>query len=203
MTHKFGIIRHAPTQWNLDKRIQGRQDIPLSQQGKELALEWAGQLSGLGFEKIVTSPMKRARETGKILGRSLGLDVIPHTGLQEQDFGEWEGKTLAEISLAHPGELHCQEQRGWAFTPAKGESRSQMLARILAAMDALPCQNLLVVTHNSVIKTLVCHGLKLDFMPGRVPKIEPWHLHWITPDTGQIVPNALTLNPGSCNGGAK
>ncbi len=203
MTVRFGIIRHAPTQWNLDKRIQGRQDIPLSPHGREMALEWAGQLSGLGFEGIVVSPMKRARETGEILGRALSLDVVSHPGLQEQDFGKWEGKTLAEIRIADPGEPHCQEQRGWAFTPAGGESRSQVLARVLAAMDALPSQNLLVITHNSVIKTLVCHGLGLDFMPGRVPAIQSRHLHWVTPGTGRVVTNALALDPANCKAAAK
>ena len=203
MTPMFGIIRHAPTQWNLDKRIQGRQDIPLSPYGRNLALKWAGQLSGLGFEGLVTSPMKRARQTGQILGRALGLGVVCHPGLEEQDFGRWEGKTLAQIQTADPGEPHRQEQRGWEFTPVGGESRSQLLARVLAAMDALAFQKLLVITHNSVIKALLYHGLGLDFMPGRGWKIQPCHLHWVTPGTGRIVPNALALDPSTCKAGAK
>lgn len=201
MTPGLGIIRHAPTQWNLEKRIQGSRDIPLSPRGRDLALSRAGQLSGLGFEGIVTSPMKRARETGEILGRVLNLDVVPHPGLQEQDFGEWEGKTLAEIRKADPAEPRCQEQRGWAFTPAGGESRTQVLARALAALDALPERTLLVITHNSVIKALAYHALGLDFMPGRGADIKPGHLHWLTP--GKIIPNALALDPASCKGEVK
>lgn len=201
MTPRLGLIRHAPTQWNLDKRIQGRQDIPLCPWGRKLALAWAGQLSGLGIEGIVASPMKRARETGRILGRALNLDMVSLPGLAEQHFGTWEGKTLAEIRMADPGELHGQEQRGWNFTPNGGESRLQVLARALVAINALPVQKLLVITHYSVIKALIYHGLGLDYMPGKGVEIQPFHLHWVTPE--RVVPNALALDSGTCKAGTK
>ncbi len=179
----FFLMRHARTQWNLEKRIQGSTDQPLCPQGEEQARRWAGKLTGKPFARIVSSPMKRAVQTASILAASMGVDVETAAGLCEQDFGRWEGKIVSDLRRRYPGQVEEQERLGWQFGPPGGESRTSVLKRAAAALRHIAEKqggasgNLLVICHSSVIKCLVYHALGRSFDPDGEKVLKPYHLH--------------------------
>ncbi len=186
---QIDVIRHAKTQWNLEKRLQGLTDIPLCTQGVEDARNWAQRLAAEPYDLILSSPLIRAEQTARIILEKAGSDIEIVDGLKEQDFGQWEGKTLKELREQFPGQVESQEAKGWAFCPPQGEARTAVLDRALSALARACGRNagkrLLVVTHSSVIKILIYHLQGRTFLPFRKtgkrsegkPVLKARHLH--------------------------
>lgn len=178
---RFGLIRHAQTRWNKEKRIQGRLDSPLSTAGRRMAVSWGRELHDLAGRRIVCSDLGRARETTKLLNQTLNLPVHPDKRLREQDWGKWNGMTLAELKTSHAEMLRQQEDAGWLFRPPGGESRQQVLERSLAALHeahlAWPGETILVVCHEGVIKCLLYHLAGRRFLPDELRLLKGYRLH--------------------------
>jgi probable phosphoglycerate mutase len=134
-------VRHGETDFNVEGRLQGRQDTLLNARGKVQAKE-SGELlrdlfardhrSASGFA-YVASPLRRARETMEILRGTLGLPPRPYETddrLLEIAYGAWEGWTLPEIEARTPRILTERERDKWDFAPPGGESYRQLTARI-------------------------------------------------------------------------
>lgn len=85
------FVRHGETAWNVEKRIQGKKDIPLNTSGKRQALLLSKRLAGIPFEALYTSNLSRAMETAKLLNEELRLPLTSCTVLQERGFGKAEG----------------------------------------------------------------------------------------------------------------
>ncbi|WP_300464690.1 histidine phosphatase family protein [Desulfobacula sp.] len=180
----FGLIRHARTLWNQEKKIQGRTQTVLSPDGMSDVVLWADILKPETYDLILSSPMTRARQTSQILSELLAVDIFYDADLREQDFGEWEGRRLTDIRKQAPGEIERQESRGWAFCPPGGESRTRVLKRVSRAMqkalEAFAENQVLVVTHSSVMKILIYHLLDRAFTRDEMPLLKAYHLHELT-----------------------
>ncbi|HER62494.1 MAG TPA: histidine phosphatase family protein [Desulfobacteraceae bacterium] len=178
-TTHFGIIRHAPTVWNEEKRIQGQHDNPLSARGRTMAREWGEQLSELPWNRLLCSDLARGKQTAELVNMALHLPTAKDPRLREQNWGAWTGMTLREVNEENNDLLRKQEQRGWNFQPPGGESRREVLARSLAALaDArAPGESILVICHQGVIKCLLYHLLGRLFLPEEPKVIAPFHLH--------------------------
>ncbi len=87
------IVRHGTTDWNEQKRFQGRQDTELNEEGRSLAAELGHRLSarGIVFDRIYSSPLKRALETALLIRGKSDCPVITDERLAEISFGELEG----------------------------------------------------------------------------------------------------------------
>lgn len=97
------IIRHGQTDWNIVKKMQGTEDIPLNDTGREQALICARALSEIPFEAIYTSPLSRALETAQIISNyKCHASVIACQGLIERDFGEASGMTYEQMHATYP-----------------------------------------------------------------------------------------------------
>jgi len=177
----FSLIRHAPTTWNLEKRLQGSKDLSLADQGRKEARAWARRLSDTPFDLVLASPLTRAVQTAQIIANHLCIDTGLLSGMEEQNFGNWEGKRLKSLRKQNPDSVAALELKGWLFCPPKGESRAQVLNRGLAAIKkaslAHPEKHILVVTHNTMIKCLLYHCLGRNFMPDDPQVIRHRHLH--------------------------
>lgn len=88
------VVRHGQTDWNIQKRIQGRKDIPLNKNGLEQAEMLKKSLNGIKFSKVITSPLKRAKQTANILYSG---QIIEDERMIERDFGEFEGLTKEDF----------------------------------------------------------------------------------------------------------
>lgn len=146
----IALIRHAPTAWNDEGRIQGRSDIPLSPRGRVLAGGWTmpPDIADLDW---VASPLVRTRETAALLGAP---DCDTDARLMEADWGEWEGRVLAELRAEMGEVLARNEARGLDLQPPGGESPRDVRNRFaswLADVSATG-QGTAAVTHNGVIR---------------------------------------------------
>lgn len=170
---RFGLLRHAQTAWNREKRIQGQSDSPLSATGLEQAAKWAAILAGFHWDRLLTSDLERARATARILNRTLSLPRHTDARLREQDWGHWVGRTVAGLRREDAA-LEARESAGWDFRPPGGEDRRSLRDRsrsaLIEAARRWPGTSILVVTHEGVIKALVYDLLGRGFLPGE-PKI--------------------------------
>ena len=94
---KFYIVRHGQTNWNKKGKIQGKTDIELNEEGIEQAKEVRKILEKYPIDVIVSSPLKRARKTAEIINETKKVPIIFDKGIEERGFGEFEGKTAAEL----------------------------------------------------------------------------------------------------------
>lgn len=146
----IALIRHAPTAWNDEGRIQGRSDIPLSPRGASLARGWSVPTALAGFARVA-SPLARARETAALLGAG---DCPTDPRLMEADWGDWEGRVLAELRAELGEALARNEARGLDLQPPGGERPRDVRDRFAAwaAATAAAGTPTLAVTHNGVIR---------------------------------------------------
>jgi len=179
ITH-FALIRHAETTWTREKRVHGGKDAPLTARGHEQAAHWGESLKRHRWDHLVASNLGRAKRTAALMNRSLGIPSSIEPRFREQDWGLWSGMRLTEVDAA---ELGAQEQRGWGFCPAGGESRLEVLDRAREALIELhgrwPGKRVLVVTHEGVIKCLLYRLCHRTFMPEEPPLLDPYRIHWI------------------------
>jgi broad specificity phosphatase PhoE len=105
-------LRHAPTAWNRDRRLQGRTDVALDEEGVAVAARWRIAPEWAGY-RILSSPLQRARMTAAILfpDAEIGID----RRLVEMDFGTWEGKRLAELRADPTEDAAAREAQGLYF----------------------------------------------------------------------------------------
>lgn len=178
-----GLLRHGPTAWNREKRIQGTTDISLDPAFDPTP--WLQALDAHGpWDRVVTSPLSRARETAGLLFPGRELEIA--AGLMEQDWGEWTGMTVAGLRRDFPGRIEAQEDRAWDFTPPGGESRREVLDRALAAITGAvrgrDGERILLVTHLGVIKIVLNHLHGSPFLPGASAAVAKRALHLLAAD---------------------
>lgn len=128
---RIALIRHAPTQGNLEGRYVGATDEGLSDQGRARAGEAAAVLAGLAPRRLFTSGMRRCDETAAILFPELAPTRLP--GLAEMHFGAFEGKTYAEMD----GDARYQAWVDSGCTAAcpGGEAQAEFVTRVCAAFE--------------------------------------------------------------------
>jgi broad specificity phosphatase PhoE len=184
-TH-FGLMRHAPTLWNRNKRIQGRQDSDLTAEGKARSKRWGVTLAAHSWHRILSSDLGRALKTAERVNRSLKVPLMQTPLLREMDWGDWTGRSIRQITAENPGLLSEMEQAGWEFKPPGGEDRNSVWSRthraLMAAADTWDQENILVVTHEGVIKCLVYRLLQRRYLPDERPILKPNYLHFVAHD---------------------
>ncbi len=166
---RLAVIRHGPTEWNAQGRMQGHSDLPLSATGRAVVAGWRLP-AGIGGKDWIwlCSPLARARETAALLNPE--AKVQPEPALCEMSWGAWEGRILAELRRAGGAETAALEARGLDFQPPGGESPRQVQARLapLLARLAGAGGDFLAVTHKGVIRALYAQACGWD-MTGRSP----------------------------------
>ena len=123
---KIAFLRHGPTDWNAQGRIQGHTDIGLSDSG---AAKMAGLRlpASIAATRIFASPLSRARQTAALLGLD---DPVLDARLREQHWGNWEGLTRDEILARHGGDAFTRAGLAAAFRPFGGESTQELMDRL-------------------------------------------------------------------------
>ncbi|SEQ38365.1 probable phosphoglycerate mutase [Faunimonas pinastri] len=160
------LVRHA-THDRLSRMLVGRMPgVGLSGEGREQAGRTGAALSRESVRAVLTSPVQRAVETAGSIAVATGCPASVRDGLAEIDFGEWTGRSFAELE-ADPRWARWNEMRGEARVPG-GESMAEVQGRIVAVIDAIQQEhadgNVVLVSHGDVIKAALAHylGLSLD-----------------------------------------
>jgi probable phosphoglycerate mutase len=157
------LLRHGDTRLSPEHRFSGQRDLPLSASGTRQAKAAARHLAaGVPIDAVVSSPLQRAVDTAAIAAAELGLTTAIDEDLRETDFGDWEGFTLEEIQQRWPAAAAAW-QRNPEQAPPGGESFADTSCRVNRACDRLlrdhSGQTVLVVSHISPIKILLCRAL--------------------------------------------
>lgn len=168
------LVRHAETQWNLEGRLQGRGDSPLTSNGIAKVRLVSQQLNVSDYDGIYASPAGRVRSTCRELGiREDQINFLPD--LAEMHLGDWEGKTRTEIATEYPELFNCYCHYPAKFTAPGGESYVNMEQRIVKCTSQLAMshagQRILVLSHGMVLKTLINYldGRMLDDLSSAKP----------------------------------
>ncbi|MET7647061.1 bifunctional RNase H/acid phosphatase [Streptomyces sp. NPDC005426] len=158
----FVLLRHGETALTPEKRFSGSggSDPELSAVGRGQAERAAAAFAARGtVQEIVSSPLRRCRETAGAVAARLGLEVRIEEGLRETDFGAWEGLTFGEVRERYGADLDAWLASAKAAPTGGGESFAEVARRVAATRDRLVTRyagrTVLVVTHVTPIKTLV------------------------------------------------
>ena len=179
------VIRHGETKWNADGRLQGCADIPLNENGRELARITGEALKEVPFDLIITSPIQRARETGALVAepseRYYGrkIPVILDDRIREIDWGSWEGLGCTERNYEIPDEnynLFMTDALHFAGSP-DGESVADVCDRTAEFLQEVihnpeyEDKTILISTHGCAMRAMLnpLYENRLDFWQGHVP----------------------------------
>lgn len=154
------LIRHGETQWSLDGRHTGTSDIPLTEQGRQVARSWRPLASNRTFNRVLTSPLARARETCDLAG--LGERAEVDVDLREWNYGEYEGLTPQEIRVQRPGWLIFRDGCPGGESPEQVGTRvDRVIARARAAEG-----DVALFAHGHVLRVLAARWLGLPAPDG-------------------------------------
>lgn len=168
---KLYLLRHGATEWNLEKRIQGRTDIPLSESGRQVLSQLALP-DALRISCWYTSPLQRATESARILG----IDAITvESALIEMSWGEWEGQILKPLRRQLGDEMRDNEARGLDFCPPGGESPRQVQERLQPWLLQIAGEGVDAgaVVHKGIIRCIYALAMGWD-MRGESPVDFAW-----------------------------
>ena len=172
-TTRILAIRHGETAWNVDTRIQGHLDIPLNAQGLRQAAHLAQALAqGDAVDAVYASDLSRAHATASAIAQALQQSVTAHPGLRERHFGEFQGRTFAEIEVELPEHAwHWRKRTPDWVPPGGGESLEMLRERILKTVDELAArhtgQQIVLVAHGGVLDILYRAATRLELQAPR------------------------------------
>lgn len=155
------LVRHAETEWNAAKIFQGHLDSALTPRGVQQATELADRLASEGIQAIYSSDQGRALRTAELIASRLGLEVVPRADLREIDCGDWTGKSYQEVRALWPEHYEKWRYRPHLHQMPGGESVLQVQQRAIRFLEEVrrshPGQSVCAVTHNTVVRTALCH----------------------------------------------
>lgn len=182
------IARHGETVWNVERRIQGWGNSSLTERGRRQASQLAARLENVPLAGIYSSDLGRAVQTAQIVAAGRSLTPITLTDLRETSWGDWEGKTAADIQTVQPDlwakfiarghEMNeTEDEADWetsTVVPA-GETLSQSAARITNALATIRANHpaddewALAVGHGGSLRFFVT--LALGLAPRRIRRL--------------------------------
>lgn len=142
------LLRHGETDWNAIAKLQGRTDIPLNKIGVFQAEECSEFLKGSKWDLIITSPLKRAKQTAEIIKKKIDVPLIEMEEFVEMHFGEAEGMTLEERLTSFPDGVYPNQ-----------ESESSLSKRLMTGIQEInrkyKDKKILLVAHGAVINAIL------------------------------------------------
>ena len=165
------FIRHGKTQWNHEKKLQGRTNIPLNAEGRE---QISGYQLPLKMQHLswFSSPLSRARETAEILG----VNAATENHLIEMNWGTWEAKQLQQLQTSDPVGFANMEAKGIDLMPPEGESPRLVGERVTQWLEQLEAlgteQQLGCVSHKGVIRAVYALAAQWDMLSKAPDKLD-------------------------------
>ena len=167
---KIALLRHGPTGWNAQGRIQGHTDIPLSEEGFE---KMRALLPPPNFEtaRAFVSPLRRARQTAEALGLS---EPVWDARLMEQNWGRWEGLNRAGILALDGEDAFARAGAGLSFRPPGGESTAELHARVQAFLNEIAREqtDAIAVAHLGVLRAAYTLATGWDMQTPMPPDLD-------------------------------
>jgi broad specificity phosphatase PhoE len=160
------LIRHGETDWNMEGRWQGHENVPLNENGKEQARKLAEYLAMHPIGAVYTSDLPRAFTTAQIIAEGLGLEPLSDPRLREWHLGMFQGMTTSEVQQQYAAEWNALRENYLDYVVPKGESRRQMQARAYEAWQEIVNSGtgpeVAVVSHGGTLKMLLLKLFESD-----------------------------------------
>jgi probable phosphoglycerate mutase len=162
------ITRHGQTEWNVQSRMQGWADSPLTVTGVEAATQLGKRLQDVPLDAVYSSTSGRTVHTAQLILGERTTPLIQKEDLREINVGEWQGMLSTDIERDFSDQLKTYYEHPSQFKPTSGESFHQLKERVLRAIEdiaaAHPNGHVLIVTHGVVKKCLINHftGAEMD-----------------------------------------
>lgn len=171
------VMRHGETDWNRFGKLQGRADIPLNEKGIALAEESAKGMRDIYFDRVISSPLLRARKTAEIISEGREIPFTVDERIQEISFGSYEGKRY----MPKQGIIDAPEMENFFEHPElykhspDGESLAELIARTGEFLQELVHtkeyeeETILVVCHGAALRAVLANvkGVSLENFWGR------------------------------------
>lgn len=155
------VIRHGETEWSLSGQHTGTTDLPLTENGRQLARLLKPLLTNYSFDLVLSSPLQRARETCTLAG--FGEKAEVDTNLVEWNYGEYEGLTPTQIHEKRPGWMIFADGCPGGETPAEiGARADHAIARVRTVKG-----DVALFAHGHILRVLVARWLGLPATAGR------------------------------------
>lgn len=165
---KVLLIRHGQTEHSSRPQFRGRADLALSDAGVAQARATSKRISSTSAWKpsaVYSSPLRRCAVTAQIISAPFGLAVQLVDGLNDIDYGEWQGLTQNEVKTRWPEQFEAWSHAPHLANIPSGEMLRAVMARASGALrDILrrhPNETVVLVGHNSVNRTILLHALEL------------------------------------------
>jgi probable phosphoglycerate mutase len=160
--HQLFLVRHGETEWSRSGRHTGRTDVALNETGCAEALRLGADLAGHPFAAVLYSPLSRAAETCRLLWPPGGAEA--DEDLVEWDYGDYEGRTTADIRRERPGwDLFVDGVPGGESAGQVGQRADRVIARVRAVAGDTLC-----VAHGHLLRVLAARWVGLPAAGGRL-----------------------------------
>ncbi|MBQ9580388.1 MAG: histidine phosphatase family protein [Lachnospiraceae bacterium] len=153
------IMRHGETSWNTDRRIQGRTDVELNENGLEMVKKSAEGMKNIKFDYIYSSPLTRAYTTAEIILQGRDIPLFTDDRLMEVCFGEWEGRDITtrqdmlEAFFDHP-ETYVATGGAESYEDILGRARDFLEDVIYPLVVVKPDCKILITGHAAINRAL-------------------------------------------------
>ncbi len=160
---KILVTRHGQTDWNTLGKLQGQTDIKLNNTGRNQALKTSQKIQDEKLDLIITSPLKRAKETAEIINKCFNVPIIEDSRLMERIYGKFEGLTKEEIKKMKKDNPDVNEV--WNYNKNVDfngiEPMKQFCNRIYDFLNEITKKyknkKILIVTHGGVTVPMKCY----------------------------------------------
>jgi len=143
------LIRHGETDWNNEKRIQGREDIPLNDAGIKQINESAKYLKKFDWKAIITSPLARAKMSAQIISKEIQLNnIYEEIDFIERDYGDASGKTIEETKVLFPDGI-------WVGSESSESLKNRTVNALNKYIKMFEGNDIIIVSHGGVINSIL------------------------------------------------
>ncbi|WP_139905745.1 histidine phosphatase family protein [Clostridium thermarum] len=155
------LTRHGETEWNIQGRMQGSKDSPLTELGIKQAMQLGKRLKDTKIDVVYSSPSGRAYNTAKLILGDRKVNIIPMEELMEMNFGIWEGMTFDVIRKEYKEQYDTFWNTPHLLKDFPGESFEQLKLRGVSAVNKIISENegkdILIVGHALIVKAIMSH----------------------------------------------
>lgn len=170
------LVRHGETPWNVERRVQGWEDIGLNETGIEQAQSLARHMKklhegGTRLDAIYSSDLKRAHHTASIVAEAIGLPLMVEPGIRERHFGVLQGLIFHEMEQHQPEAARVWRSRDPDAELPEGESLGVFHRRVVDALNALSLKHagkrVMVVSHGGAMDIIWRHASQVGLQATR------------------------------------
>lgn len=159
MTTRIHLIRHGETEWNVERRMQGHLNSPLTERGRFQVRQLRKAIGRI--DVAYSSPSGRALETAEIILNGALKKIGRVSGLKEINLGIWEGMQIGRVEKEYPKEYKTFWSKPSKFSVVQGETFFEVQDRaVKAVLDAARThkgESILLVSHAATIKAILAH----------------------------------------------